>query len=226
MTPPEIAALATVPAAPSLPLRIHARLREAIIRGEYPQGQKLPEVRIADELAVSRVPLREAVPMLESEGFVVTTPRRGAVVATWTSRLVHDLFDLREVLEVGAARHAARAVAGGASVDALHEALEHSHAVVDDGDPYAIAAASTRFHEVIVEMTGNTLMQASMRSVSGRVQWLFYLTSELDVHDAFHDHVELAAAIERGDERMAEALAYSHIERDRMPSIAALHPRD
>jgi DNA-binding GntR family transcriptional regulator len=63
-----------------------------------------------------------------------------------------------------------------------------------------------------------------MRSVSGRVQWLFYLTSALDVHDAFHDHVELAAAIARGDERMAEALAYSHIERDRTPSFAVLHP--
>jgi DNA-binding GntR family transcriptional regulator len=210
----------------SLSRQIHARIREAIIRGEYPQGHKLAEVRIAEELDVSRVPLREAVPMLELEGFVVTSPRRGAVVTTWTSRLIHELFDLREVLEVGAAGHAARAVARGASSVELEAALAHSHAVVDEGDPYRIAAASTRFHEVIVEMTGNTLMQASMRSVSGRVQWLFYLTSELDSHGAFHDHVELAAAIAGGDERMAESLAYSHIERDRMPSFAALHPRE
>ncbi len=66
-------------------------------------------------------------------------------------------------------------------------------------------------------------MQASMRSVSGRVQWLFFLTSDLDVHDAFHDHVELVAAIARGDERMAEALAFAHIERDREPSFAVLN---
>jgi DNA-binding GntR family transcriptional regulator len=210
----------------SLSRQIHARLREAIIRGEYPQGHKLAEVRIAEELEVSRVPLREAVPMLEVEGFVTTSPRRGAVVSTWTSRLIHELFDLREVLEVGAAGHAARAVSRGTAVEELQEALEYSHAVVDEGDAYRIAAASTRFHEVIVEMTGNTLMQAAMRSVSGRVQWLFYLTSALDVHDAFHDHVELAAAISRGDERMAEALAYSHIERDRTPSFSVLHPKE
>jgi len=210
---------------PSLSRQIRARLREAIIRGEYPQGHKLAETRIAEELQVSRVPLREAVPMLEMEGFVVTSPRRGAVVTTWTSQLIHDLFDLREVLEVGAAGHAARAVAQGTATDELEAALQHSHTVLEEGDPYRIAEASTRFHESIVALTGNALMQASMRSVSGRVQWLFYQTSELDVHDAFHDHVELAAAIGRGDVRMAEALAFAHIERDRTPSFAVLHQR-
>jgi DNA-binding GntR family transcriptional regulator len=210
-------------AQPSLPRQIHARLREAIMRGEYPQGHRLAEVRIADELDVSRVPLREAVPMLEMEGFVVTSPRRGAVVTTWTSELIHDLFDLREVLEVGAAGLAARAVGRGAPVEPIERALQHSHAVVEAGDPYEIAEASTLFHQAIVETTGNALMQASMRSVSGRVQWLFILTSELDVHDAFHDHVELAAAIGVGNERMAEALAFAHIERDREPSFAVLH---
>ena len=207
---------------PALSRQIHARLRELIIRGEYPQGHKLVERRIGEELGVSRVPLREAVPMLEMEGFVVTSPQRGAVVTTWSTQLVNDLFDLREVLEVGAAGHAARAVAAGASTEVLDDALEHSHAVVEEGDPYRIAEASTRFHEAVVEMTGNVLMQTSMRSVSGRVQWLFQLTSELDVHNAFDDHVELAAAVTRGDVRMSEALAFAHIERDREPSLAVL----
>lgn len=211
------------PELPSLSRQIHARLREAIIRGAYPQGHRLAEVRIAEELDVSRVPLREAVPMLEMEGFVVTSPRRGAVVTTWTTELIHNLFDLREVLEVGAAGLAARQVGRGASAAGIEQALEHSHAVVDDGDPYRIAEASTLLHERIVEATGNPLMQASMRSVSGRVQWLFYLTSDLDVHDAFHDHVELVRAVVRGDERMAEALAFAHIERDREPSFSVLH---
>lgn len=209
----------------SLSRKIHLRLREAIMRGHYPQGLRLAETRIAEELEVSRVPLREAVPMLEIEGFVSTSPRRGAVVTTWTPQLIHDLFDLREVLEVGAARYAARAVGRGTSTEDLEAALEHSHVVVDEGDAYCIAEASTRFHEVIVEMTGNSLLQAAMRSVSGRVQWLFYLTSALDVHDAFQDHVELAGAIGRGDERMAEALAFAHIERDRAPSFAVLQER-
>ncbi|MEW1958343.1 GntR family transcriptional regulator [Kineococcus sp. NPDC059986] len=209
----------------SLSRQIHTRLRELIMRGRYPQGHKLVELRIAEDLGVSRVPLREAVPMLEMEGFVVTAARRGAVVTTWTEQLVNDLFDLREVLEVGAAGHAARAVARGSSAAALERALQHAQAVVEEGDAYRIAEASTRFHETVVELTGNALMQASMRSVSGRVQWLFHLTSELDVHDAFHDHVELTAAITRGDVRMAEALAFAHIERDREPSLAVLQHR-
>jgi DNA-binding GntR family transcriptional regulator len=54
------------------------------------------------------------------------------------------------------------------------------------------------------------------------VLWLFYLTSQLDVDEAFDDHVALAEAIRSGNERVAESIAYTHIERDRIPSFSAL----
>src|SRR5690242_20591334 len=79
----------------SLSRHIYERLREDIIRGKYPQGSRLAEARLASEFAVSRVPLREAVPLLAVDGFVRSLPRRGAVVTTWTTRLAQNLFDLR-----------------------------------------------------------------------------------------------------------------------------------
>src|SRR5690349_25113485 len=94
--------------AESLSRQIYATLREGIIRGQYAQGSRLAEQRLAEELAVSRVPLREAVPLLEMDGFVRTLPRRGTVVSTWSLAAVDDLFDLRLCLEVGAATYAAR----------------------------------------------------------------------------------------------------------------------
>jgi DNA-binding GntR family transcriptional regulator len=209
----------------SLSRQIYARLREEIIRGKFEEGSRLPEQRIAEELDVSRVPLREAVPLLEMDGFVRTFPRRGAVVFRWDEKAVDNLFDLRLTIEVGAARYAARQVALGQSLQTLDEALAYSQRVVPDHDPYAIAQASTWYHEAIVDTAGNELMSQLMRTVSGRMMWLFYLTSQLDVEDAFEDHVTLRDAVASGNERVAESIAYAHIERDRVPSFAALRER-
>lgn len=209
----------------SLARQVYLALREGIILGTYPQGSRLIEQRLAEELDVSRVPLREAVPQLEMHGFVETSPRRGAVVATWDAKRVNDLFDLRLSLEVGAARYAASRVAAGASTEPLDAALRLAQEVVHEGDPYRIAEASTRYHEAIVQLAGNDLMVTLMRSVSERALWLFYLTSQLDADEAFNDHVHLTDAIRSGNERLAEALAYTHIEHDRIPSFTALRSR-
>lgn len=209
----------------SLSRQIYARLREDIIRGKYPEGSRLAEQPIAEDLEVSRVPLREAVPLLEMDGFVRTFPRRGAVVFQWNKKAVDDLFDLRLTIEVGAARYAARQVAEGKSIVQLNDALAHSQRVVLHQDSYEIAQSSTWYHEAIVDTAGNELMSQLMRTISGRMMWLFFLTSQLDVEDAFEDHVTLRDAIASGNERVAESIAYAHIERDRVPSFIALRER-
>lgn len=208
----------------SLSQQMYASLREQIILGHYPQGSRLPEQRIAEEMAVSRVPLREAVPLLERDGFVRTFPRRGAVVSTWDAKAVDDLFDVRLSLEAGAARYAARRVAQGASTAVVDAALAAARQMVAGRDGYGVARASTAFHEAVVATADNALMLKMMRTVSGRMTWLFYLTSDLDVDDAYHDHEQLRDAVAAGNEGLAEALMYAHIERDRIPSFDALRP--
>jgi DNA-binding GntR family transcriptional regulator len=200
-------------------------MREGIIRGRYPQGSRLAEQRLAEELEVSRIPLREAVPLLAVDGFVDTLPRRSAVVCTWTRRSANDLFDLRLCLEVGAARFAARQVAAGASIAPLEEALARSRQGLTTADSYRIAGDSTQFHEIMVELTDNALMRSVMRSVSGRMMWLFFMTSDLDPVDALAGHEGLLDAIASGNERLAESVSYTHIERDRTESMRILKNR-
>ena len=206
----------------SLSRRIYSTVRERIILGQYPQGSRLPEKRIGEELDVSRVPLREAVPLLERDGFVHSYPRRGAVVARWDAKAIDDLFDARLSVEVGAARYAARQVARGGSMDALNVALKEAQRVVEAGDAYAIARGSTAFHEAVVETSKNDLMVRLIQTISGRITWLFYMTSGLPAEEAFHDHVLLRDAIASGNERVAESVAYAHIERDRQPTFEAM----
>lgn len=209
----------------SLSSQIYERLREGIIRGHYPQGSRLIEAPLAQQLEVSRVPLREAIPRLVVDGFVHTEPQRGMVVMTWTTRSAHDLFDLRLCLEVGATRYAARRAAEGASMEMLRVEVQCSREGIATGDPYRIAGDSARFHEVIVQLTGNAMMQKVMESVSGRMMWLFYLTSELDPQAAVSEHEQLLEAISSGNERLAEAAAYAHIEHDRDESMSVLIER-
>ena len=206
----------------SLSRYIYSTVRERIILGQYPQGSRLPEQRIGEELNVSRVPLREAVPWLERDGFVHSRPRRGAVVSRWDEKAIDDLFDVRLSLEVGAARYAARQVARGGSLDPLNHALDEAQRTVAGGDPFQIARTSTAFHEAVIETSSNELMVSLMKNISGRITWLFFLTSGLPADEAFHDHVLLRDAIASGNERVAESVAYAHIERDRQPTFDAM----
>src|ERR1700676_1976628 len=87
-----------------------ARLEGAIFRGEFPPGSRIREARIATDLGVGRGPLREAVRRLEGRKLVVRHANRGTFIATLTTRELSELLEVREALEVGACRLAARKV--------------------------------------------------------------------------------------------------------------------
>ncbi|MGW2093536.1 GntR family transcriptional regulator [Promicromonospora sukumoe] len=205
-----------------LSAQMYQTLRRGIILGEYPQGSALKEARVADELAVSRIPIRAAIPHLENEGFLTTAPRRSARVTTWTGRAVNELFDVRLSIESLAARQAATAVREGASTDALTASLDLAHAAVASGERLAIAEAHTTYHERIVELAGNELLASIMRGVLGRMTWLFYLTAERDPAGQSHEHDELVEVIGSGNDRLAESIAFAHIEKGRAPSLEIL----
>jgi DNA-binding GntR family transcriptional regulator len=203
----------------SLAGRLYATVRRRIILGEFPQGSRLPEQRLADELEVSRIPLREALSRLHTDGLIETRPRRSAVVTSWATSTVHDLFDARLALETSAAARAAARVAG---VPQLQEALERSTTELQSGDDLGFAEANVRFHQALVAAAGNPLLDGLMRTVSARMVWLFYLTSHRDHGVACREHSAIVAAIQQGNPRLAETLVYAHIEVGREPTLATM----
>src|SRR6478672_13809392 len=74
-------------------------LRERILRGDYPDGEPLRQDALADELGVSRIPVREALRQLEAEGLVTFNPHRGAVVSSMSLDEIMELFELRADIE-------------------------------------------------------------------------------------------------------------------------------
>jgi DNA-binding GntR family transcriptional regulator len=203
----------------SLSAMLLEELRSRIIRGDFPPGMRLRERDLAEEFDVSRIPLREALPQLEAEGFIVTLPRRGAVV---TLQDADELFEVRLGVEVLATKRAAQRVAAGASAEGVRAAMEGTEVVLASGDPTAIAEASAQLHEAIIELAGNSLLSTMMRTVAVRDRWIFKLASDREPAVACDEHTRLCAAIYAGNGELAAALAYSHIERARQAAMAAL----
>ncbi|WP_183086149.1 GntR family transcriptional regulator [Mycetocola tolaasinivorans] len=201
---------------------LYATLRERIILGEYPQGAKLPETTLAADLNVSRVPIREVLPLLERDGLIRTNPRRSAVVHSWDHASVTDLFEVRLALEPLAAEYAARRVAKGTDPAPLHRAFADAVAAIEAGEPGAIAATNADLHRVILDLADNELLRQMMRPVLVRMNWIFYLTSDRDTDVQCSEHRHLVEAIAAGEGALARFLASAHVEGGRVPTFAAL----
>lgn len=207
----------------SLSQRVYAQLRSRIVSGLLPSGSRLRERDLAEELEASRVPVREAILRLEAEGFVQTSPRRGATVADLHLADVEELYDVRLALEVQATRLAARRVGRGADSTALARALAEADVTLTGGDDAAIAEANASVHDRIIELAGNRLLSATMRPVVGRDRWIFgMISAQRNAFQTCREHHQLCDAIYAGDAELAAALAYAHIEGGRRSTIDAL----
>lgn len=201
------------------------RIRELIISGDFAPGSRLRERDLSQALNVSRVPVREALQQLEAEGFIDTSPRRGATVKQITLRDVNELFDVRLSLEVLAARLAAQSAAKGHSTERLQEMMRLAEEATQRQDHAQIPLKNTALHAEIVSLGNNSLLEYSMKPLLGRMQWLFTLTGHRDPQVQCAEHLSLCKAIYDGKTDLAAALAFAHVELGREPSLQGLAGR-
>jgi DNA-binding GntR family transcriptional regulator len=203
-----------------LPLRdkVAAELRRRIIECDYPPGHRLTEGRLADDFGVSRNPVREAMRVLESEGFLVTVPRRGAVVASISAKDVNDIFEIRFSLEVLTARLAAQRVDPAGA--AMLEEIVAKAAVAASADE--LATLNAAFHAEIGRMSGNALLSAMMETLRDRIRWIYRQTAVERAPSSWAEHEALAAAIRAGNADAAAQAAHSHVEAARQAAITLI----
>ncbi|GAA1577832.1 GntR family transcriptional regulator [Kribbella sancticallisti] len=199
-----------------LPLRdvVAAELRRLILDGSLPPGERLVEDRLAQQLGVSRNPIREAMRVLEAEGFLDVVSRRGAFVAKLSVRQADDLFHVRLALEPLGARLAAAASAEEPNTELLARAWAILGLVNDSGpeqDRDTLATLHTELHSLIFEMSRNDYLIAIAIPMVKRGQWLLRQNSQLQTPSAWSEHHGLIAAIEAGDADLAEAAARHHV---------------
>ncbi|WP_114855651.1 GntR family transcriptional regulator [Brachybacterium sp. YJGR34] len=188
--------------------RITARLRDEILDGVRAPGGRLVERELAEELGVSRVPVRDALKELAGEGLVTLRPRTWAVVHEFTAREAQDVAEAREALETTAFALAARRRTPE-GLDRLRGVLSAELEAARRGDAVAARRAGADFHEVVLELADNGVLSEIGRMLGSRMRW--FLSQHDDLLAIARDHERLCAAIAAQDAEEAQRLVAEHL---------------
>ena len=207
------------------PLRdvVFQTLRQAILYGTLVPGERLMEIHLADQLGVSRTPVRDAVRMLELEGLVKMIPRRGAVVAQISRQDLEDVLEVRGMLEELAVRKACVNM-GRAEIGRLKEAAERFREALSGGDTLECAKADELFHKIINESTGNRRLNQILNNLNEQIfRYRVENLKDASTHEALLlQHQEICSALqERSEEKAVEAVR-AHIELQRISITKSL----
>ena len=192
---------------------ILAALRAEIIDGTLPAGARLKEEAIASRFGVSRVPIREALLQLESEGFVDTAKYKGATVSNRSQQHVVELMQVRRGLEVLAASLAAERH-GGDQVDELAAVVERGRQAGDAGAVDELPPLILEFHQVVARAAGNAELARMLDGLLQRIAWGFELEIEDRIDTSWADHAAIATAVLGGSPVQAGYLMDEHIRKD------------
>lgn len=195
------------------PDSILAVLRAEIIDGTLPAGARLKEEVIASRFGVSRVPVREALLQLESEGFVDAEKYKGAAVSTRSQQHVIELMQVRRGLEVLAASLAAER-RGGDQADELGAVVERGRRAGIAGALAELPPLILEFHQSVVRAAGNAELARMLDGLLQRIAWGFELEIEDRVATSWSDHAAIATAILGGSPVQAGYLMDEHIRKD------------
>jgi DNA-binding GntR family transcriptional regulator len=201
--------------------RVREQLRERIVTGVLRPGDRLVERDLAEDLGVSRVPVREAIRSLEADGFVVVQSPRRVVVRQLSRVDVEELFDVREALEVLATGLACQRVDPPA-LRRLKRAVTEAARAFAAGNITQTAEANVRFHQEIVTLAGNGLLLSMLHQLEDRLRWLFRQNEDWD--RLLQEHRRLYEAIASGDPELARACSAEHVRVNRALALALLFP--
>lgn len=197
-----------------LPLRdvVFKTLREAILKGNLAPGERLMEIQLANQLGVSRTPIREAIRKLELEGLVLMIPRRGAEVARITEKDLKDVLEVRTSLEELAINLACERISGEA-VTELETALENFKTAINDGDVTKIAESDVAFHDIIFAATDNARLIQIVNNLREQMyRYRLEYLKDYTTHDRLYkEHEQIVEAIAGRDKDRARKLIVEHI---------------
>lgn len=201
--------------------QVYAELREAICEGRVPPHERLVQNALAEDLGISRTPVRDALLQLAQEGLVQPAPSRGGFLVTeFTPHEVLEIYDVRIALEP----MAAAAAAGKHSHTQLGEMRDINEKIRAGGgiarEQYQL---NERFHGLVVEECGNRILIKMLSTLWGMPssQRMYYLQfKEGSDSNAIADgHNEIIAALEDGDAKRVEKRVHDHIAAARQAAL-------
>lgn len=183
-------------------------LRSQITAGVLRPGEKIDQDEVASVLGVSRLPVREAIIRLQSEGLVKGVPRRGALVQRLTPDDIHDAYALYGSASAIAAERAAR-VAEPSDIERLQGLARRMD---EETDPRELDRLNHALHRKINTVGGSTRLRAVLRMLSAGLSSSYFFDDPAWVRQARKDHDVIIRAIADGDPDAAKASMESHLD--------------
>jgi len=193
-------------------------IRKAILAGVLPQGTPIRERTLAEELNVSRTPVREALFVLQGEGLITLEHNRSGCVAYFSIEDIKNIYSLRENLESFSAEYAANNALkhkDEAQFDKLREAQARYQRLAPDSSPLEQAQADLEFHEAVLAASGNKMLMTITRQVLAVTitHRSRYAYTEEQLKQAKIQHESIFNAIMSGNDALAKWLMAAHVSK-------------
>jgi DNA-binding GntR family transcriptional regulator len=206
---------------PNLTEQAYQSVKRQLLNGSFPEGSKLTEEYLSSALGISKSPVREALMRLESEGLINIEARRGAYVRKFSAKEVHDLYDVRALLEVHAV----------SVVEITPELLEQMAASIDRmrnnlevRDKLRHIEEDIYFHGLIAGSTGNEEFRKILDNIQQKSLLCRMATFYLSATTAPLSHQKIYAAMRDGDREGAQREMHDHILFVRDTLLQSLEP--
>lgn len=210
------------------PLRevVSEALRQAISSGILRPGERLMEIQLAEELGVSRTPVREAIRRLELEGFLVMVPRRGTYVSDLTIKDINEVFEIRTALDVLAAGLAAERITEE-ELEKLERLLVQIGEHIENGEAELIVEADGAFHDILYEASRNDRLVGIINNL--REQFTRFRSISMAypgrLKNTLEEHRRLVEAIAQRNPDLAQQYAREHMENAEQTLLNDLNDR-
>ena len=196
------------------PLRqeIYDTLRDAILNGDLKSGVRLIETRIAEQLGVSRTPVREAIHKLESEGLLMTHPQKGLIVNEISLDDIEEIQGIRMILERYVARLAAKKIKDD-ELKKLEDLLNRSEEALKKKNIDKVLELNTKFHDLINSISGSKRLQDLIRQHSEYIQSFRRAALHTKGHaeQALKEHRLILEALKMKNPDTVEVLVSQHV---------------
>ncbi len=196
------------------PLReiVYEELKRRIMTGKITPHTRMMEVDLAEDMGVSRTPVREAIRKLEKEGLVTIEPRKGAYASDISAEDMVNVLTVREELEALAAGIAASRITGE-QISRMEHLTDLYAQAIEANDTAAIIDYDEQFHQAIVSVTDNrTLIQfvSNLQELVLRFRYLYYEDFSR-YRNMPEEHHHIIDALKSGDEKRASEVVREHI---------------
>lgn len=206
----------------SLTQQAYSAIRNSILDGRFSLGERVVEYRVAEELGISRAPVREALRRLVDEQLVTERPRYGTFVREITAQDFVDIYNARISIETAAMRLATRTQP---ALTAIEKTIDDMAGAARRKQASRVVNLELQVHQQLCDVTGNAFLSSAFHSLSGPIRLALGLDDAgyPDLRDVAAEHPPLLDAIRSGDERLAARTIHEHIVTSIEPVLERLN---